>query len=116
LKKSDAGRAILLSSGAVHSTPAFWSAYAASKSAVETMARCWAEETKNTPLRVNSVNPGATRTAMRAQAMPGEDPETLPHPAEVAASILPLADPALTETGLLLDVRSGKLQHYRLPE
>jgi hypothetical protein len=53
---------------------------------------------------------------MRAQAMPGEDPETLPHPAEVAASILPLADPALTETGLLLDVRSGKLLHYRLPE
>jgi NAD(P)-dependent dehydrogenase (short-subunit alcohol dehydrogenase family) len=116
LRKSDAGRAILLSSGVAHSARAFWSAYAASKSAVETMARCWAEETKNTPLRVNSVNPGATRTAMRAQAMPGEDPETLPHPAEVAASILPLADPALTETGLLLDVRSGKLQHYRLPE
>jgi NAD(P)-dependent dehydrogenase (short-subunit alcohol dehydrogenase family) len=116
LRKSDAGRAILLTSGVVHSARAFWSAYAASKAAVETLARCWAEETKNTPLRVNSVNPGGTRTAMRAQAMPGEDPETLPHPAEVAARILQLASPTLTETGLLLDVRSDRLKHYRLPE
>jgi NAD(P)-dependent dehydrogenase (short-subunit alcohol dehydrogenase family) len=116
LKKSDAGRAILLSSGVAHTARAFWSAYAASKSAVETMARCWAEETKNTPLRVNSVTPGPTRTAMRAQAMPGEDPDTLPSPSEVAARILPLASPALTETGLLLDVRSERLKHYRLPE
>ena len=115
LKKSDAGRAILLSSGAVHSTPAFWSAYAASKSAVETMARCWAEETKNTPLRVNSVNPGAARTAMRAQAMPGEDPDTLPNPSEVAAKILSLASPALTETGKLFEVREGRFKEYVLP-
>jgi NAD(P)-dependent dehydrogenase (short-subunit alcohol dehydrogenase family) len=116
LRKSDAGRAILLTSGVVHSARAFWSAYAASKAAVETLARCWAEETKNTPLRVNSVNPGGTRTAMRAQAMPGEDPETLPHPAEVAARILQLASPTLTETGLLLDVRSDRLKRYRPPE
>jgi hypothetical protein len=53
---------------------------------------------------------------MRAQAMPGEDPDTLPSPSEVAARILPLASPALTETGLLLDVRSERLKHYRLPE
>jgi NAD(P)-dependent dehydrogenase (short-subunit alcohol dehydrogenase family) len=116
LRKSDAGRAILLSSGVAHTARAFWSAYAASKSAVETLARCWAEETKNTPLRVNSVTPGPTRTAMRAQAMPGEDPDTLPSASEVAASILPLASPSLTDTGLLLDVRSGRLKHYRLPE
>ncbi len=77
LRLSDAGRAILLSSGAAHSCRAFWGPYAASKAAVEVLARCWAEEAKQTKLRVNSVNPGATRTAMRAQAMPGEDPETL---------------------------------------
>jgi hypothetical protein len=53
---------------------------------------------------------------MRAQAMPGEDPESLPHPSEVAAKILPLASPALAETGLVLDVRSDRLKHYRLPE
>ena len=51
------------------------------------------------PLRVNAVDPGATRTAMRAQAMPGENPETLPHPSVIAANILPLASPSLTETG-----------------
>jgi NAD(P)-dependent dehydrogenase (short-subunit alcohol dehydrogenase family) len=115
LRKSDAGRAILLSSGVAHTARAFWSAYAASKSAVETMGRCWADEMKNTPLRVNSVNPGATRTAMRAQAMPGEDPETLPHPSEIAAKILPLASPALAETGMLFDVREGRFKAYVLP-
>ena len=68
------------------------------------------------PLRVNSVNPGATRTAMRAQAMPGEDPETLPPPSEVAAKILPLASPALTETGLIFDVRKNRFTRYQMPE
>ncbi|EKF42920.1 SDR family NAD(P)-dependent oxidoreductase [Nitratireductor indicus] len=115
LRASDAGRAILLSSGAAHSARAFWGPYAASKAAVEALARSWADETKNMPLRVNSVNPGATRTAMRALAMPGEDPETLPHPSEVAAAILPLASPELTETGLILDVPKGCFTRYQMP-
>lgn len=115
LKASDAGRAILLSSGVAHSCKAFWGPYAASKAAVEAMGRCWAEETVNSPLRVNSVNPGATRTALRAQAVPGEDPDTLPTPAQVAAGIIPLADPALTETGMLFDVRNGGFLVYRKP-
>ena len=116
LRESDAGRAILMSSGAAHSAKAFWGPYAASKAAVEAMARSWADETKNSPLRVNSVNPGATRTAMRAQAMPGEDPETLPHPSEVAAKIVRLASPELTETGLIYDVPKGRFIGYRMPE
>lgn len=116
LKASDAGRAILLSSLVAHTCRAFWGPYAASKAAVETLARCWAEENMNSPLRINSVNPGATRTAMRAQAMPGEDPETLPGPAEVAAKIIPLADPALKETGMLFDVRKDSFMAYREPE
>src|SRR5690606_41637376 len=69
LRASDAGRAIIMSSGVAHSARAFWGPYAASKAAVEVLARSWADETKNTPLRANSVNPGATRTAMRAQAV-----------------------------------------------
>ncbi|WP_159590707.1 SDR family NAD(P)-dependent oxidoreductase [Chelativorans xinjiangense] len=116
LRASDAGRAIVMSSGAAHVARAFWAPYAASKAAVEVLVRSWADETKNMPLRVNSVSPGPTRTAMRAQAMPGEDPQTLPHPAEVAAKILPLASPALTETGLVFDVRKDRFLHYRLPE
>lgn len=116
LRKSDAGRAIIMSSGAAHSARAYWGPYAASKAAVEAMARSWADETKNQPLRVNSVNPGATRTAMRAQAMPGEDPQTLPHPSEIASKIVALADPALTLTGKIFDARTGRFLSYSMPE
>ncbi len=116
LRLSDAVRAILLSSGAAHSCRAFWGPYAASKAAVEVLARCWAEEAKQTKLRVNSVNPGATRTAMRAQAMPGEDPETLPTPQSVAEKIVRLADPALDVTGKLFDVRKDRFLDYHLPD
>ena len=115
LRLSDAGRAIVLSSGAAHSARAYWGPYAASKAAVEALARSWADETKNTAMRVNVVNPGATRTAKRAQAMPGEDPQTLPHPSEIAARILPLASPTLTETGLIFDAREERFTSYQMP-
>lgn len=115
LKLSDAGRAIFLSSGVAHSARAYWGPYAASKAAVEIMARSWAEETRQTRLRVNSADPGATRTAMRAQAVPGEDPETLPTAAEVAARIALLCDPAIDDTGKLYDVRADKLLSYNSP-
>jgi hypothetical protein len=52
---------------------------------------------------------------MRAQAMPGEDPDTLPNPSEVAAKILSLASPALTETSKLFEVREGRFKEYVLP-
>ncbi len=116
LRSSDAGRAIVLSSGVAHTARAFWGPYAASKAAVEVMARSWADETKNSALRVNSVNPGATRTAMRAQAMPGEDPDSLPHPHDVAKKIVALADPALTLTGKLFDVPKDRFLDYHLPD
>ncbi|AIJ61133.1 short chain dehydrogenase family protein [Brucella abortus] len=115
LRASDTGRAIMLSSGVAHSCRAFWGPYAASKAAVEVMARCWAEETKKMKLKINSVNPGATRTAMRAQAMPGEDPETLPTPQSVAEKIVKLADPKLEVTGKLFDVRQDRFLDYHMP-
>jgi NAD(P)-dependent dehydrogenase (short-subunit alcohol dehydrogenase family) len=115
LSRSDAGRAIILSSGAAHRCRPFWGPYSASKAAVEALARTWAGETQRTPLRITSVDPGATRTAMRAQAVPGEDPETLPHPREVAKAILPLVGPDVTETGKLFVVRENKLVDYHLP-
>jgi NAD(P)-dependent dehydrogenase (short-subunit alcohol dehydrogenase family) len=116
LRLSDAGRAIIMSSGAAHSAKAFWAPYAASKAAVEALARSWADETKNLPLRINCVNPGGTRTAMRAQAFPGENPETLPTPAEIAAKIIPLASSSLTETGLRYEARQERFVTYRMPE
>jgi NAD(P)-dependent dehydrogenase (short-subunit alcohol dehydrogenase family) len=116
LSRSDAGRAVILSSGVSHSCRPFWSAYAASKAAVEALARTWAGESQRTPLRITIVNPGATRTAMRAQAVPGEDPAKLPHPSEIAKAILPLVGPDVTETGRLFDVRENRFLDYRLPE
>lgn len=109
LIKSDAGRALILSSSAAHKCKPFWGPYSASKAAVEALARTWAGETQRLPLRILSVDPGATRTAMRAQAMPGEDPETVPHPSEVAAKLLALVGPQQTETGKLYIVREDKI-------
>lgn len=116
LRQSDAGRAIVMSSGAAHSARAFWGPYAASKAAVEAMVRSWADETRNYPLRVNAVDPGATRTAMRALAVPGEDPNTLPHPSEIAQRIVELASPDLTRTGEIYQARHQRWVSYRMPE
>ena len=115
LRRSDAGRAILMSSGAAHSAKAYWGLYAATKAAVEALGKSWAHETQKLPLRVNSVNPRATATKMRAEAMPGEDPDTLPTPREVAEAMLPLALPSLTETGGLFDVREGRFMQVSMP-
>lgn len=116
LRQSDAGRAILLSSGVAHSCRAFWGAYAASKAALEVIGRCWAAEVEETPLKINCVNPGATRTGMRAQAMPGEDPETLPSAEEIAARIAVLASPTLQESGRLFDARKNAFLNYHMPD
>ncbi len=115
LRQSDAGRALLLSSSVAHTARAYWGPYAASKAAVETLARSWAEEVAQTRLKINSVDPGATRTAMRAQAAPGEDPATLPHPSEVAAKIARLTYPDVTENGQLYVVRQGRFVSYQPP-
>ncbi|MBX4336053.1 SDR family NAD(P)-dependent oxidoreductase [Bartonella raoultii] len=115
LRASDAGRAILLSSSVAHIARAFWGPYSASKAALEMIARCWAEELKQTPVKINCVNPGATRTTMRAQAMPGEDPYTLPTPQEVASKIVHLSSPHLIETGKLFNVHKNRFTDYHAP-
>ncbi|EJF90652.1 SDR family NAD(P)-dependent oxidoreductase [Bartonella tamiae] len=116
LRHSDKGRAILLSSGVAHSARSFWGPYAASKAALEVIGRCWADELKQTPIKINLVNPGATRTAMRAAAAPGEDPETLPTAEEIAVKIAQLASPHLQETGCLFDARKNCFLQYKSPE
>ncbi|KQR73311.1 SDR family NAD(P)-dependent oxidoreductase [Rhizobium sp. Leaf341] len=116
LVRSDASRALIISSSAAHKCKPFWGAYSASKAAVEALARTWAGETQRLPLRILSVDPGGTRTAMRALAMPGEDPETVPHPSEVARTLLTLVGPGQTQTGKLFQVRENRLVDYRLPD
>lgn len=99
LRGSDAGRAIFVTSGAAQRTRAFWSAYAASKAALETMVGTYAEEVAYSPLKVNIVNPGIVRTDMRAEAFPGEDPMTRPEPDSIVEKFIELALPNFTETG-----------------
>ena len=107
LKRSPAGRAVLITSGAATHARAYSGAYSVSKAALNVMARVYAAETDSTALRVNLFNPGPTRTRMRAQVMPGEDPMTLPTPENVAAKILPLCLPSCGETGKLYDFPCG---------
>ena len=89
LRMSEAGRALFVTSGVVPRPRAFWGVYAATKAALETMIACYADETENTPIRVNLFDPGAVRTEMRFKAMPGEDQLTLPTPQDVASTIPP---------------------------
>lgn len=88
LRGSDAGRAIFVTSGAVKKNRPFWAAYTASKAALEAMAATYAAEVAQSPLKISVIDPGATRTDMRAEAFPGEDPLTLPTPEEVAEKFL----------------------------
>ena len=104
LRRSDAGRAILVTTGATKNPKAYWGAYAITKSALEAMTRVWAAELANTPVRVNLLNPGATRTGMRSAAFPGEDPQTLKTPDAVTDAFLDLAAPDCTRHGDLIDL------------
>lgn len=104
LRRSDAGRAILVTTGATKNPKAYWGAYAITKSALETMTKVWAAELANTPVRVNLLNPGATRTEMRSAAFPGEDPQTLKPPDAVTDAFLDLASPDCTRHGDLIDL------------
>lgn len=99
LKLSDAGRAILVTSGAARSANPFWGAYGASKAALESLARTWSSELAKSSVKVNLVDPGATRTAMRANAFPGEDPATLPAPEAITEVFVELASPDCRRSG-----------------
>src|SRR6202161_1889891 len=103
LKNSDAGRAVFVTSGAANKALAYLGPYAASKAAVETLARVCANETASTPLRANLFNPGPIRTKMRAGVMPGEDPMTLDTPEQAAEFIVPMCLPSWTATGQFYD-------------
>ena len=115
LKRAEAGRAVFITSGIVASARAYWAPYSVSKAALDVLARTYAAETSSTPVRVNLFNPGPTRTRMRALAMPGEDPMTLPTPDDVAAKIFDLCLPSFTESGKLYDFRTGKLLDFMPP-
>ena len=99
LKFSDAGRIVFISSDVAALALAYWGPYAASKAALETLARIYAAETATTNVRVNVFTPGPVRTRLRAQAMPGEDPMTLVTADKVAEKIVELCLPSMQESG-----------------
>ena len=77
LKKSKKANVIFISSGAAHGSKAYWGAYSVSKAALEQLANVWSAETRKNNIKIHIINPGATRTNMRAKAMPGENPESI---------------------------------------
>ena len=94
LEAAPSASIVFTSSGVGRQGRAYWGAYAVSKFATEGMMQVLADELENTTsIRVNSLNPGATRTAMRAAAYPGENPETLKTPEDIMPAYLYLLGP-----------------------
>ena len=105
LRQSDAGRAIFVTSTVGAVPRAYWSAYAVSKAGLEMMSKIYAAEVAKTAVRVNLINPGGTRTAMRARAMPGEDPKTVKSPDEITDAFVDLAAADCAGNGETIDCR-----------
>ncbi len=93
LQKSENGSVIFTSSGVGRTGRAFWGAYAASKFATEGLSQVLADEQRHANLKVNCINPGATRTNMRLEAFPGEDRDALKRPEDILATYIYLLGP-----------------------
>lgn len=115
LQMSDAGRAVFLTSGSASKARAYRAPYSISKAALDMLVRTYAAENATTAVRANLVNPGPTRTRMRATVMPGEDPESIDPPAAVAGKIVELCLPSFTESGVLYDHPSKTVVKFPAP-
>lgn len=91
LQRSEAGRALFVTSGVTQGNYAYWGPYTVSKAALEALVYTYANEVAKTSVKANLIDPGVVRTAMRAAAMPGEDPLTLPAPEEITERFVELA-------------------------
>jgi NAD(P)-dependent dehydrogenase (short-subunit alcohol dehydrogenase family) len=105
LKRSEAGRVVFVSSSVARQSRPFWGGYAMSKAALESLALTYATECATSAVRVNILNPGATATAMRAKAMPGEDASVLPTPEDVAALAVQMLAAEWSENGVCVNYR-----------
>lgn len=116
LQRSDAGRAVFVTSGAARKSTAYWGLYAASKAALETLVKTYAAENATTNVRACLINPGPLRTAMRAKAFPGENPMTLPAPEDVAPLVVELVRPESSVAGVVVDFRAWRHRDGTAPE
>ncbi len=101
LRRSQAGKAILVTCGIAREPTAFWAAYAASKAGLEMLTRTWAAENRRSHLQINLIDPGPVATSLRAAAFPGEDTSTLRTPADVAGVFVDLAAEPAANPGSL---------------
>ncbi|HIA0229778.1 TPA: YciK family oxidoreductase [Enterobacter cloacae] len=109
LLKSDSGSLVFTSSSVGREGRANWGAYAVSKFATEGMMQVLAEEYQSRHLRVNCINPGGTRTKMRASAFPTEDPQKLKTPADIMPLYLWLmGDDSRRKTGMTFDAQPSR--------
>lgn len=108
LRASDAGRAVFVTTGRVLRPKAYWGMYGATKAGMEHLVATWAQEVANTPLRVNLADPGIVATKLRGQAMPGEDPATLPQPQDIAPALAALCLPAETRHGARVELTPAR--------
>jgi NAD(P)-dependent dehydrogenase (short-subunit alcohol dehydrogenase family) len=115
LKRAPAGRVVFVTSGLSWMAQAYTGPYAASKAALDALARVYAAETAATDVRVNLFGPGQTRTKMLASGWPGMDMSKVPPPEEVAKAIVSLCLPSCTESGRLYNFRDGKFLDFRSP-
>ncbi|WP_440056092.1 YciK family oxidoreductase [Pseudoalteromonas sp. T1lg65] len=107
LRKAPHASVVFTSSGVGRQGREFWGAYAISKFATEGMMQTWAAEVGKTNIRINCINPGATRTSMRASAYPGEDKDKLKTPEELMPTYLYLmTDDSIGVNGQSLDAQS----------
>ncbi|MGV8840908.1 MAG: SDR family NAD(P)-dependent oxidoreductase [Bauldia sp.] len=104
LRRSPAGRALFVTSGAARSARPYWGAYSVTKAALEALVKTYAGENARTTIRANLLDPGPLRTALRAKAMPGEDPLTLREPAAVTPKIVEMLSPSFMANGTVFDV------------
>jgi NAD(P)-dependent dehydrogenase (short-subunit alcohol dehydrogenase family) len=108
LRKSSAGRVLLVTSGVAWKRHAGWSPYAVSKAALEALAGVYANEIAETNMRVNLISPGPIRTELRTEAWPEEDPSGVPPPEALGPDIVRLLSPEFQGNGLIYDFRSGR--------
>lgn len=108
LRASDAGRGIFVTSSVGCKVSPYFSAYSVSKAALNNMVKLYAAENTKTPVKINLISPGPIRTQMRATAMPGEDPLTIPAPEEITDIFLTLASESCPHTGEIFN-RHGEV-------
>lgn len=102
---SPAGRAIFVTSSVARAPRAYWGAYSASKAALDNLVLTYSREVLESNIRVNIVDPGGTRSKMRAEAYPGEDPNTLPKPEDIMEVFVALAEAKCDRHGEWISAR-----------